>query len=363
MRWSFRNKLMLAFLLFSLVPSLILTVVSSQATDLLKDRAARLVYRARRPRKALTDRPWRRPGGQDPIVDPKDLGPTEEFFDTVIKPRWQSPRRLARDPTDDRRPAGPGGRTGIARGSATSSPGLFSVIRRREDRPIFNIDEGLAGLGGRRRRPHLADREGGRAPPYSTWSGGPAEGRVRRREHPPGILGVFAGVPGGDPAARPLAGAGLVRPLAEVGDVTRNLGPGTWTCDRTSRRNDEIGDLSEQVNTVVDHLGGVIREIGPATASVSAASNELSASAQELSQGATEQASTLQEIASSLQTVDASVKSNAAHAQQTARTAREASAGPRKAAGPCRRPWPPCGRSPRGSRSSRTSPIRPTCSP
>jgi hypothetical protein len=46
MKWTFRSKLMTAFLLFGLVPTLIMTFVTNQATDHLTDSAARLVYRA-----------------------------------------------------------------------------------------------------------------------------------------------------------------------------------------------------------------------------------------------------------------------------------------------------------------------------
>ena len=45
MKWTFRSKLMTAFLLFGLVPTLIMTFVTTQATNQLTDAAARLVYR------------------------------------------------------------------------------------------------------------------------------------------------------------------------------------------------------------------------------------------------------------------------------------------------------------------------------
>ena len=45
MSWNFRTRLMLAFLLFGLVPILILALVTLDATNQLKDRAARVVHR------------------------------------------------------------------------------------------------------------------------------------------------------------------------------------------------------------------------------------------------------------------------------------------------------------------------------
>ena len=105
---------------------------------------------------------------------------------------------------------------------------------------------------------------------------------------------------------------------------------GTWskatsTSARRSRPTDEFGELSAQVNALIERLVDVITEISQATASVSSASTELSASAQELSQGATEQASTLQEISSSLEAVDTSVKANAQSAHTTAQAAKDVS--------------------------------------
>ena len=56
MNWSFRTKLILALLLFSLVPTLIMTFVMFGATGQLKDRAARVIYRnALGVSRALTD--------------------------------------------------------------------------------------------------------------------------------------------------------------------------------------------------------------------------------------------------------------------------------------------------------------------
>src|SRR5262245_48484566 len=45
MSWNFRTKLMVAFLIFGLVPTLILTLVTLDATRQLQDRAARVVHR------------------------------------------------------------------------------------------------------------------------------------------------------------------------------------------------------------------------------------------------------------------------------------------------------------------------------
>ena len=45
MKLTFRTKLMTAFLLFALVPAVIMTFVTSEATNQVTDASARLVYR------------------------------------------------------------------------------------------------------------------------------------------------------------------------------------------------------------------------------------------------------------------------------------------------------------------------------
>ena len=116
-----------------------------------------------------------------------------------------------------------------------------------------------------------------------------------------------------------------VQPLREVSEVTRHLEHGHLDVRSSLTSTDEFGELSAQVNALIERLVDVITEISQATASVSSASTELSASAQELSQGATEQASTLQEISSSLEAVDTSVKANAQSAHTTAQAAKDVS--------------------------------------
>ena len=121
-------------------------------------------------------------------------------------------------------------------------------------------------------------------------------------------------------------GRWFIHPLLDIIEVTQQLQQGHLH-DRTNvKRNDELGDLATQVNSVVDKLASVISRIRQMTGSVSTANNEFNTSAHQLAQGSEQQAATLQEIASSLQNVDASVGRNAQHARDTARMANEASA-------------------------------------
>jgi methyl-accepting chemotaxis protein len=120
-------------------------------------------------------------------------------------------------------------------------------------------------------------------------------------------------------------GRWLVRPLLEVIEITRRLRDGHLDSHTQVKRGDELGELANQVDSVVDKLSEVISHIRETTASVSTASNELNSSAHQLAQGSAQQAATLQEIAGSLQSVDASVGRNAQHAKETARMANDAS--------------------------------------
>jgi methyl-accepting chemotaxis protein len=123
-----------------------------------------------------------------------------------------------------------------------------------------------------------------------------------------------------------LFGRWFLRPLLDIIDVTHQLQQGHLYDHSHVKRGDELGDLANQVNSVVDRFSEVISQIRETTSSVSTASNELNSSAGQLAQGSTEQAATLEEIAGSLQSVDASVGRNAQHAKDTARMANEASA-------------------------------------
>jgi methyl-accepting chemotaxis protein len=120
-------------------------------------------------------------------------------------------------------------------------------------------------------------------------------------------------------------GRWFIRPLLDIIRVTEHLHEGRLFTRTDVQRRDELGDLAEQVNSVVDKLSEVISHIREMTTSVSTAGNQLDYSAHQLAQGSEQQAATLQEIAGSLKSVDQSVGRNAQHARDTARMANDAS--------------------------------------
>ncbi|HWE37370.1 MAG TPA: methyl-accepting chemotaxis protein [Isosphaeraceae bacterium] len=340
MSWSFRTKLTLAFLLFGLVPTAVMTLVTFEATDQLRERAGRAIRRAALfGASALDHSPLDKARGANAPVIGSNLQPLLDLFDSLVEEyQYPSMRCVLVGPD----------LTILAQRSRRGQDGPFAVGERlgppytplvrpilasganttSDESPYFEINPSLTGgeivaVGTIRLRP----REGSPAATYAvvvtvprTEAFGPMIAiRVK-------VFVVFAACVVATLAFGLFLGGRFVRPLGRIIEVTRRLEDGHLDVRSDIRRGDEIGRLAAQINSVIERLASVIREIGQATAAVSTASNELSASAQELSQGATEQAGTLQEIGSSLQTVDASVNHNAQHAQQTARTANEASA-------------------------------------
>ena len=339
MKWSFRHKLILAFLLFSLVPTVLMTLVMFEATGQLKDRQARVVYRnALSAARALSPSALAASSETSPVLDRSDVAPVNELFDSVRRETRFTTGRLALVGPDltvlatrsDRGDTG-----GFVPGEKLAAPYADLVRpyvaaatggRREVDGLYVEVSDGTTGpevLG-------IADvalRDGATKPPtmHAVLFAVPQQDVYRSttliRYETLGVLGacLLATVLVGPRLAR-----WFVRPLSDVGDATRELERGHLYVRAQASRGDELGTLAAQVNSVAERLVEVIREIGQATFSVSAASSQLSASAQQLSQGATEQASTLQEVAASLQTVDTSVQTNAQHAQQTAKMANEA---------------------------------------
>lgn len=338
MNWSFRTKLILALLLFSLVPTFIMTFVMFGATGQLKDRAARVIYRnALGVSRALTDSTLN-PKPLVPSVKGNDMRPVLDLFEQVVLEVQVSTLRLtlvdpdmnvvvARAPRDERSAPSPGDKIDAVYADLIKREVASANLKRSSDAPYIEITDGNAGAEIVGIATVLLRKDEKSAPSTYYVLGVAPQADVYRSITYIRLqnLAVFVGCL----VATLILGFWLsnwfVKPLHELASATKLLEQGDLSAHSSVNRRDELGQLSGQVNSVVERLAEVIREIGQATSSVSSASAQLSASAQQLSQGATEQAGTLQEIASSLQNVDTSVQHNAQHARQTARTANEAS--------------------------------------
>lgn len=332
MKWSFRSKLMTAFLLFGLVPTLIMTFVTNQATSQLTDSSARLVYRgAFFAAQALSRSPLEEArGGDPPVLDRANVAPINATFDAFLKEYAVLSRYALVAPDGTAvasRSSRSEGRDPFVVGQKVADPYADLVKNRSGAGGPITVGEGASGpeVVGIGVVP-LIDKQGSKPVEYFVVA-------VARQSDAYGAINTIRylnyAVLAACLVATLLVGYWLsgraVQPLREVSDVTRHLEQGHLDVRSSLTSSDEFGELSAQVNALIERLVDVITEISQATGSVSSASTQLSASAQELSQGATEQASTLQEISSSLEAVDTSVKANAQNAHTTAQAAKDVS--------------------------------------
>ena len=87
MKWSFRAKLVLALLLFGLLPTLIMTFVTYETAGQLKDRIVRVIrcstiFLARGLDRSPLDETK---NGPTPVLNPSDIRPISGLFDLMIR--------------------------------------------------------------------------------------------------------------------------------------------------------------------------------------------------------------------------------------------------------------------------------------
>jgi methyl-accepting chemotaxis protein len=343
MNLSLRSKLTLAFVLFGMIPTLVLMYVTWQAADQLKDRQRRIIARgATFAVKGLERSPFDvEKMANTPLVMDRAKPPTalltamlEEINREYIGLPSMRLALIAGDGT-------------VLASHVSQQRGSTLVPGEKVDAVYAGAVEALGDSGSQSNRDESGFVEIEEGPLRTPEVVGYASTSLEENGVPQKYVSLFIvstedayknssniqyqtlGIGGAFLLATVIAGlyAGgrFVRPLRVIMEATRQLELGRLDARAELPNRDELGSLAQQVNSVVDRLANVITEIRSATRSTSAASQQLNSSAQQLSQGSTEQAATLQEIVSSLQSVDASVQRNANHAQQTARTANDAS--------------------------------------
>ncbi|WP_103029106.1 methyl-accepting chemotaxis protein [Salinibacter altiplanensis] len=102
----------------------------------------------------------------------------------------------------------------------------------------------------------------------------------------------------------------------EEGDLTQRL---------TVKKSDAVGQLMEQVNTMIDQLAGLIQEVETTSSQLSSAAETTASTAAEMSAGTEEQAEQTTEVAAAVEEMSSSVASSSEHAERTNEKAREAS--------------------------------------
>ncbi|VXB68577.1 Cache 3/Cache 2 fusion domain-containing protein [Massilia sp. 9I] len=119
--------------------------------------------------------------------------------------------------------------------------------------------------------------------------------------------------------------AAVARPLAQVRDVAKRIAEGDLTARVDSTRRDEIGLLTEAINTVGASLSTVVGKVREGAEQIANASQEISAGNLDLCQRTEEQAVSLASTASSMDQLTATVRQNADNARQANQLALSAS--------------------------------------
>lgn len=114
-------------------------------------------------------------------------------------------------------------------------------------------------------------------------------------------------------------------PLQEAVSVVGKVAAGDLNQDVKVDSQDEIGNLSAAMKTMVEKLRSIVGDVQSAAENVASGSKQLSSSSEEMSQGATEQAASAEEASSSMEQMASNIKQNADNATQTEKIALKAS--------------------------------------
>ena len=113
----------------------------------------------------------------------------------------------------------------------------------------------------------------------------------------------------------------LLRPIAQLTEVSDQLAGGDLSIKLDVTRNDEIGRLMATIQNVVERFKNVVVDVKDAAEKVASGSQQMSAGAGQMSQGTTEQAASTEEASSSIEEMNATIKQNADNSMQTEKIA------------------------------------------
>jgi len=117
-----------------------------------------------------------------------------------------------------------------------------------------------------------------------------------------------------------------INPLEECKDIMEGVSGGDLSEKYKGKiTNDEIGDLSKAVNSMIEKLSEMVKGIFDGSEQIVAASDELQTTSQTMSESSSEQAASLEEISSSLEEAGATISQNASNAKTTDEKARNIS--------------------------------------
>jgi methyl-accepting chemotaxis protein len=110
----------------------------------------------------------------------------------------------------------------------------------------------------------------------------------------------------------------ITKPIIDGVEFARRMASGDFTRLLGMKRGDEIGMLSQALDSMCETLRGMVGAIQQNAQQVATSSEELSASAQRLAEGSQSQASTLEQTSASVEELTASVGLVAEHSQSQA---------------------------------------------
>jgi len=111
-------------------------------------------------------------------------------------------------------------------------------------------------------------------------------------------------------------GRKAARGLLQVSDVAQLAAQGDLTQRIPVNSQDEVGKMSEALNTMFENVAKVVRQVSQGAEQVASASGEISQGNDDLSQRTSEQASSLEETSASMEEMTSTVKQNADNAKQ-----------------------------------------------
>lgn len=100
----------------------------------------------------------------------------------------------------------------------------------------------------------------------------------------------------------------LAKPLAIINKKVREFSQGDLTVDFDITRNDEIGDLAREENTMVQKISDLVRQIMLSAERVQATAEYIASGNEDLSHRTQEQATTLEEIAATIKEMACSIQ-------------------------------------------------------
>ena len=122
----------------------------------------------------------------------------------------------------------------------------------------------------------------------------------------------------------------LVVPMAEAVQSSELVASGDLRDARVSEYNDETGQLTNALGTMINRLKGIVATAQNSAREVAAGSTQITSSTQNLSDGATKQAAAIEEISSAMEEMMSQISRNTENAKETDIIARQSAADAQK---------------------------------